>query len=121
MQFLPSTNDLFSLFHFRLYIYGGHDIREGSHKTLYKLNLKEMQEWKAKNGIDITPPAWEEVETHGNNKPGYLAHHTSVVYNEKMYLYGGSNLETENQNLLSLDLNTYEWKKISPAKVFHKT
>jgi N-acetylneuraminic acid mutarotase len=34
------------------------------------------------------------------------------VFGDKMYLYGGSNLEQENMKFLSLDLNSYRWENI---------
>ena len=41
-----------------------------------------------------------------------MAHHTSVVFGDKMYLFGGSNLEVENTKFYSLDLNTFKWDLI---------
>jgi len=36
---------------------------------------------------------WVNVPTHGNasHKPGDIAYHTSVVYKDNMYLFGGNN------------------------------
>lgn len=50
----------------------------------------------------------------GDEKPGPLAHHTSVVFNDKMFLFGGSNLETDNNKFFSLDLNTFKWEVVKP-------
>jgi hypothetical protein len=58
---------------------------------------------------------WEELSPIGRDKPGPLAHHSSVVFEGRMYLYGGSNLERENPHLFSLDLKTYEWRIVKPA------
>jgi hypothetical protein len=33
---------------------------------------------------------WHHIETSGREIPGALSHHTSVVFGEKMYLFGGS-------------------------------
>lgn len=57
---------------------------------------------------------WTLIETKGSphDHPGHLAHHSSVVFGDKMYLYGGSNLEQENMKFLSLDLNSYRWENI---------
>jgi N-acetylneuraminic acid mutarotase len=52
------------------------------------------------------------IETKGEDKPGALAHHTSVVYGDKMYLFGGSNLEKENRKFYTLDLSTYKWEVV---------
>ena len=54
------------------------------------------------------------VPTKGEDKPGCLAHHSSVVFGDKMYLFGGSNLETENRKFYALDLNSLKWEIIKP-------
>jgi hypothetical protein len=33
-----------------------------------------------------------------------------VVHGDKMYLFGGSNLETENKKFFSLDMNQFKWE-----------
>jgi len=38
---------------------------------------------------------WNKLETTGTC-PNQIAHHTSVIFGDKMFLFGGSNLETEN-------------------------
>lgn len=55
---------------------------------------------------------WVKLETKGEEKPGPLAHHSSVVYGDKMFLFGGSNMETENTKFFSLDLNSLKWEVI---------
>ena len=52
------------------------------------------------------------MTTKGDDRPGCLAHHTSVVFGDKMYLFGGSNLETENKKFYALDLNTLKWEVV---------
>ena len=61
--------------------------------------------------VDFDPKdcMWREVETKGDEKPGCLAHHSSVVHGDRMFLFGGSNLEQENRKFFSLDLNSYKW------------
>jgi N-acetylneuraminic acid mutarotase len=41
-----------------------------------------------------------------------LAHHTTVVYGDKMYLFGGSNLDAENRKFIALDLNHFKWELV---------
>ena len=55
---------------------------------------------------------WKLIETKGDEKPGCLAHHSSVVYGDKMYLFGGSNTQSENNKFFSLDLNSFKWENI---------
>ena len=50
--------------------------------------------------------------TKGEDKPGRLAHHSSVVFGDKMFLFGGSNLETENRKFFILDLITFKWEVV---------
>lgn len=68
--------------------------------------------------MDIDPAlmtrefAWKEIPTKGDEKPGCLAHHSSVVFGDKMFLFGGSNLETENRKFFSLDLGQFKWEVV---------
>ena len=66
---------------------------------------------------------WKKVDTVGGpQKPGPLAHHTSVVSVDKMYLFGGSGPRVSGQSLpdgtvpvtWSLDLRTLKWDAIIP-------
>jgi len=41
--------------------------------------------------------------------PKPIANHTSVVYENKMYLFGGSGGMCENMEIFLLDLDTYQW------------
>jgi len=72
---------------------------------MYMLDLRKLKD------LDIDAAAqskdlcqWKLVETKGEDRPGPLAHHTCVVFGEKMFLFGGSNLESENRRFYSLDL-----------------
>ena len=55
---------------------------------------------------------WKVVPIKGEEKPGLLAHHTSIVFGDKMFLFGGSNLETENKKFFSLDMNLFKWEVV---------
>jgi hypothetical protein len=65
---------------------------------------------------------WHHIETSGT-KPGAMAHHTSVVHNEKMYLFGGSHSNNiDNSKLISsrvdsnfyqLDLKSFKWEVVN--------
>lgn len=54
------------------------------------------------------------IPTKGDDRPGCLAHHSSVVFGDKMYLFGGSNLETENKKFYTLDINSLRWEVVKP-------
>jgi N-acetylneuraminic acid mutarotase len=44
---------------------------------------------------------------------GKISHHTSVVYGDKMYLFGGSTSTQENETFYSLDLKNWKWEVIN--------
>ena len=46
--------------------------------------------------------------------PPPITNHTSTVYGDKMFLFGGSAMDQENQKLYSLDLIKYQWELIKP-------
>lgn len=47
---------------------------------------------------------WKQIDTSGKG-PGPLSHHTSTVYGDKMFLFGGSSSNgEENKNMFALDL-----------------
>ena len=83
---------------YRMYIYGGHDIREGSMDNLWVIDLQSFDDLDREPEDQERDCAWKLKETKGDPKPpkdnqgqpGALSHHSSVVYNEKMYLFGGS-------------------------------
>ena len=45
-----------------------------------------------------------------------MAHHSSVVYLDKMWLFGGSSVMGENDKFFCLDLQTYTWEVVKPKK-----
>ena len=49
-------------------------------------------------------------------KPGKLAHHSAVVFGDKMWLFGGSSVSGENNKLFSLDLNSFKWEVVNPRR-----
>ena len=66
---------------------------------------------------------WKRVETSGTPfKPGPVAHHTSIVTGDKMYLFGGSGPRVSGQSLpdgtvpstWTLDLRTMRWEPVFP-------
>lgn len=56
--------------------------------------------------------SWQTVQTQGIKKPGSISDHTSVVYKNKMYLYGGSQGLNTNSTLFSLDVTTNLWEPV---------
>ena len=82
----------------KLYVFGGLDIREGSLNSLFELNLQCLgeispEELSSPGGDPIQSNyRWRPVETTGNatHIPGRIAYHTSCVYKDNMYLFGGN-------------------------------
>jgi len=77
-----------SIHHKKMYIYGGHDIREGSKDTLYQFDFRKLKAQPEEDGN-----CWSLIQTKGDEKPGCLAHHSTVIYGDRLFLFGGSNLE----------------------------
>lgn len=113
------------IFDKKLYVYGGLDIREGSINSLYELNLLCLQEL---NNDELHYPGgepmqssykWRLVTPTGNAQqiPGRIAYHTSCVYKDNMYLFGGNHM-TSDQNdgftdkIHYLNMRTMSWSVI---------
>ena len=86
------------IFDKRLFVYGGLDIREGSLNSLFELNLQCLGEISPD---ELTSPGgdplqsnfrWRLVQTTGNaaHIPGKIAYHSSCVYKDNMYIFGGN-------------------------------
>ena len=90
----------------KMYIYGGHDIREGSLDNLWMIDMNNF------NDLDMQPEdqekccEWKLLEPKGNVHPGAISHHTSIVYSDKMYLFGGSKASgQENKHFYSFNID----------------
>lgn len=46
------------------------------------------------------------------NEPGAIAHHSTVVFRDSMYLFGGSNGIVDNNRFFRLDLKSFMWEVI---------
>jgi len=57
-------------------------------------------------------PEWNLIKTSGTNQPKPIANHTSVVFDNKMYLYGGGGGMCENREIYTLDLDHYTWSQL---------
>ena len=76
-----------------LFIFGGHDIREGSHDNLWKLDLNTLVDLDNYGDEKMFTCQWEPVEVKGKLQPGRVSHHSSVIHKSKMYLFGGNTLK----------------------------
>lgn len=104
----------------RLFIFGGLDIREGSLNTLWELNLTNLKDLEVEEGYRQEICGWKQVKTTGSVVaiPDKIAYHTSVVFKDNMYLFGGNNykpakFETDEPTYVGqlhyLNLKTMGW------------
>jgi hypothetical protein len=102
-----------------LFVYGGLDIREGSLNTLWELNLNNLKDLEVADGYRQENCVWKLIKTTGNSQtiPEKLAYHTSVVFKDNMYLFGGNNYKQQKYgddtlittHLHYLNLKTMGW------------
>ena len=88
------------IFDKKLYVFGGLDIREGSVNSLYELSLQCLNELASDElnhagGESMQSNyRWRLVSTQGSGPrsetPANIAYHSSCVYKENMYLFGGN-------------------------------
>ncbi len=90
---MPDRRSYHSTFVFenKLYIYGGLDIQNGSLNNLWELNLSTLNELQSEDPEDRERCSWQSIPINGKVQPGPVAYHTSVVYKEQMFLFGGNN------------------------------
>jgi hypothetical protein len=95
-----------------LYVFGGKDIGIGHLNNLWSINLSDLDPFVVGESEYHPNSEWELIETMGKDQPPPMSHHSSVEYNGKMYLFGGSSLNRENTDMYSLDLNRYQWNLV---------
>ena len=99
------------------------DIREGSLNNLWELNLTNIRDLEVEEGYRQETCGWKQVKTTGSVAaiPDKIAYHTSVVYKDNMYLFGGNNYSKSKfdsdepayvTNLTFLNLKTMGWSQI---------
>ena len=65
------------------------------------------------NGDTTVGITWQQVITQGLLQPGTISHHTTLIYQDKMYLFGGSKGNCDpNERLFTLDLKSYKWETV---------
>jgi len=84
---------------------------------LWNIDLSDLEEFLPGESEFSLNPEWSEVKTSGP-KPPPISHHSSLVYQHKMFLFGGSTRDAENLNMYSLDLVKDQWA-IVKSKALH--
>lgn len=85
----------------KLVVYGGQDITIGVFNDLWVLNI---------DSCNPQCERWYNINAIGNF-PGPLCRHSAVVYNEEVYIYGGTNGDNENNSTYKLNLETQTWSQ----------
>lgn len=62
--------------------------------------------------VRFDPLEWHRLDLKGKHVPRPVSHHTSVIYENKMYLFGGINGIDSNEQMYSLNLNDLSWELI---------
>ena len=120
---MPERRSYHSSFIFedKMYIYGGLDIQNGSVDSLWELDLTQLQDLEAEEIENRHSCMWRQISQQGKkeNCPGPVAYHTSVVYKEQMFLFGGNNYAKTVQTysndeknftpLYSLNMKNFSW------------
>lgn len=104
-HFIPSRRCYHSasIYKDSLIIYGGQDLSEGVFGDMWVFNL---------NREKPSQERWYQVNGSGDC-PGNLCRHTSIVYNDEMYIFGGTDGSTENNSVFVLNFNGYFWRRIA--------
>lgn len=70
-------------------------MRNGSLDSLWELDLNMLPDLESNDLERRQNCAWRLVPQNGSDKikPGPVAYHTSVVYRDQMFLFGGNNYE----------------------------
>lgn len=85
-----------------LFVLGGQDLREGALEGLWMLRL------------DLDNPEterWVRLKLQGG--PSTISRHSAVLYENSMYVYGGTNTINQYNTLHVLDLQKMIWKSIN--------
>ena len=95
---------------YRLYIIGGTDLMEDTHKDVWCIDMEEII--KILNGeIPENKNLWQRIETKGDI-PGKLSNHSGVSIEDLIYVYAGLiNNESCKNALYILDTTNYTWKQ----------
>lgn len=97
------SNQISEIYEDSVLIFGGKDLKEGAYNTLWKLPLSTIMEGES--------ASWELIETTGTMPPP-ISHHSSSLYNDTLYIYGGLVGSDSNDKIYALNLKTLEWSLI---------
>jgi len=101
----------------KYFMFGGKDISMGHLNSLWSIDLNEVGKLESGVSERTQNPEWVQYNLEGKKSnalwPNPVANHTSVVFKDKMYLFGGSSGMCENEDLYAYDLNNNSWSKIN--------
>lgn len=80
---------------------------------MWELDLEELKDFEKPDDEQDKNCQWRPIEQAGKDYPGSISHHSSVVYGDKMFLFGGSSSNgEENKHMYALDLKFMKWEII---------
>ncbi|CAG9335386.1 unnamed protein product [Blepharisma stoltei] len=84
----------------KMVISGGQDLREGTQSGIWVFDFNSMDE-----------EHWEELNIIGI---GVFCRHSSVIYRDNLYIFGGTDGINEFDTTWIIDLNTLQTRKLDP-------
>ena len=98
----------------KLYIFGGIDLSQDCLDSLWQVDLSQLMLFVPGDTDVHMNPTWHKIKTSGISKPKAMACHTSVVLEDKMYLFGGTSNGKQCQDMYALDLLKFQWSLCKP-------
>ena len=108
------TNQISFIYNNYFYIFGGRDINETKKNDMYKINLEFLEETEEK---------WEKIEFSGNI-PNPVTGHKAVLFEDRLFVFGGVGLSEESNNslyILELEYNNWIKKEFNETEVINLT
>lgn len=82
---------------------------------MWMIDLGNMEDFELDPEEQQKNCMWKQVQYKGSDTPGPISHHTSVVYGDKMFLFGGSRENgEENRHLFQLNMEKLSWSIVKP-------
>lgn len=81
------------------------------------LDLDTLEDLEQRSDHQQYSCMWRPQLTKGNG-PGPVSHHSSVFYNNKIYVFGGNkvkDLTSDDKNVFELDIGKLQWTMLQNA------
>ena len=64
--------------------------------NLWMLDLSKLQDLEKTEDLQDKKCMWHQIDTSGKEVPGKISRHSSIVYGDKMFMFGGSKESSQN-------------------------